>query len=63
MFLDFAPRTEMEGSEFRRVEVVFEAMVDADGGGAVISKAKTKLYLRAAMQAVEDQGLERWPLG
>lgn len=53
----------MEGLEFRRVKVVFEAMMDADGGETVISKAKTKLYLRAAMQAVEDQGLERWPLG
>lgn len=62
-FPDFAPRNEMEGLEFRRVKVVFEAMVDADGGETVISKAKTKLYLRAAMQAVEDQGLERWPLG
>jgi hypothetical protein len=53
----------MEGRELRRVEAVFGAMVDADGAGALINKAKTKLYLWAAMQAVEDQGLERWPLG
>lgn len=62
-FPDFAPRNETEGLGFRRVEVVFEAMVDADGDGSVIGKEKTKLYLQAAMQAVGDPGLERWPLG
>lgn len=62
-FPDFAPRNETEGLGFRRVEVVFEAMVDADGDGSVISKEKTKLYLQAAMQAVGVPGLERWPLG
>ncbi|KAK1826545.1 hypothetical protein QBC39DRAFT_364116 [Podospora conica] len=56
----FGPRTEMEVSGFSRLEVVFDAMMEADGGGAVITKANTKLYLRAAMQAVEDGGLGRW---
>ena len=53
----------MERPDLRRVEVVFGAMVEADGSSAgdTVNKAKTKLYLRAAMQAVEDRAIGAFP--
>ena len=45
----------MERPDLRRVEAVFGAMIEADGSSAgdTVSKAGTRLYLRAAMQVVE----------
>jgi hypothetical protein len=51
----------MERPDLRRLEIVFDAMVEADGGGMNVSKAKTKLYLRAAIQAVEDRAFKTCP--
>lgn len=53
--LDFATSGVDETTAFKRVEVLFGAMIDADGGGGVVNKERAKLCLKVAMEALRDE--------